>query len=410
VRIVGTADGLSDSEAVGVDDMLKVAIVGCGKIADAHASQIQRIQGCEIVGVCSRERLKAKQLYDRFPVKAYFTDLTELVEKARPDIVHITTPPESHFDVARFCLERGCHVYVEKPFTLCAEQAQRLIDLANRARVKLTVGHNNQFSQVTRRMRALVQGGYLGGPPVHIESYYSYDLHDPIYARALLGDKNHWVRRLPGRLLHNVISHGIARIAEFLTSDAPHVIAHGFVSSLLKQMNENELVDELRVIISEEEQRTAYFTFSSQMRPSIHQLRIYGPKNGLVLDQDHEVLIKLRGRKFKSYADIFIPPALFAKQHLGNLVTNVRLFLGGDLHPYSGMKYLIESFYRSIQENAPVPIPYREILLTARIMDAIFEQLNASRSREPSPFLSAGGTPGMVAPGIDSQRAEKSKG
>ena len=172
------------------------------------------------------------------------------------------------------------------------------------------------------------------------------------------------------------------------------MIARGFVSPFLKQMNENEIVDELRVIISEEVRRTAYFTFSSQMRPSIHQLRIYGPKNGLVLDQDHEILLKLRGRKFKSYADIFIPPAVFAKQHLGNLVTNVRLFLGGKLHGYSGTKYLIESFYNSIREDAPVPIPYREILLTSRIMDSIFEQLNASRSGEPSPVLSAGGTPG----------------
>ena len=52
-----------------MDGMLKVAIVGCGKIADAHASQIQRIEGCEIVGVCDREPLMAKQLYERFPVK-----------------------------------------------------------------------------------------------------------------------------------------------------------------------------------------------------------------------------------------------------------------------------------------------------------------------------------------------------
>jgi predicted dehydrogenase len=69
-------------------------------------------------------------------------------------------------------------------------------------------------------------------------------------------------------------------------------------------------------------------------------------------------------------------------QYFGNLVTNVRLFLGRDFHMDSGMKYLIESFYRSIREEAPVPIPYREILLTARIMDAIFEQLNASRSQD----------------------------
>ena len=82
--------------------MLKVAIVGCGKIADAHASQIQRIKGCEIVGVCDREALMARQIYERFPVKQYFTDLGELVDKARPDVVHITTPAESHFEIARF--------------------------------------------------------------------------------------------------------------------------------------------------------------------------------------------------------------------------------------------------------------------------------------------------------------------
>jgi len=365
-----------------MDDMLKVAIVGCGKIADSHALQIQRIEGCEIVAVCDREPLMAKQLYERFPIKQYFTDLAELLDTARPDVVHITTPAESHFDVAKFCLERGCHVYVEKPFTLYAEQAERLVDLAKRKRVKLTVGHNDQFSHVARRMRALVQSGYLGGAPVHIESYYTYDLGDPKYARALLGDQNHWVRRLPGKLLQNVISHGIARIAEFMTTDSPQVIAHSFVSSLLKQIDEREIVDELRVIIRDDQGTTAYFTFSSQMKPPMHLLRLYGPKNGLILDQDHEILLRLRGQKFKSYADMFIPQALFAKQHLGNLFTNVRLFLGRDFHMDSGMKYLIESFYCSIRDDSPVPIPYREILLTARIMDAIFEQVAANRSQD----------------------------
>src|SRR2546428_3087337 len=290
--------------------MLRVAIVGCGKIADAHASQIQRIKGCEIVGVCDREVLMARQLYERFPVKRYYSDLTELLSDARPDVVHITTPPESHFDIARFCLEQGCHVYVEKPFTLHAEEAQVLVELANEKGLKLTVGHDDQFSHVARRMRTLVQSGFLGGPPVHMESYYCYDLGEPGYARTLLGDKHHWVRRLPGKLLQNVISHGIARIAEFLTCDSPQVIAYGFVSPLLKTMNEDAIVDELRVIISEEERITAYFTFSSQMRPSVHQFRIYGPKNGLVLDQDQEILIRLRGGRFKSYVERFIPPMI----------------------------------------------------------------------------------------------------
>jgi predicted dehydrogenase len=367
--------------------MLKVAIVGCGKIADSHAMQIQRIKGCEIVAACDREPLMAAQLSERFPVKSCFTDLEEMLDKARPDVVHITTPAESHFKVAQFCLEHGRHVYVEKPFTLYSNEAQLLIDLAEKKGVKLTVGHNDQFSHVARRMRALVQSGYLGGAPVHIESYYSYDLGDPSYARALLGDKNHWVRRLPGKLLQNVISHGIARIAEFLTSDNPTVIAHGFVSTLLRQINETEIVDELRVIISEAPGPTAYFTFSSQLRPSIHQLRIYGSQNGLIVDQDHEILLKLSGRKLKSYADLFVPPAQFAKQHLGNLASNIRLFLGRDFHMDSGMKYLIEAFYRSISHGEPVPIPHREILLTSRIMDDIFEQMDFDEPTRRSTFL-----------------------
>ncbi|MGH9396516.1 MAG: Gfo/Idh/MocA family protein [Terriglobia bacterium] len=359
--------------------MLKVAIVGCGKIADDHASQIQRIKGCEIAGVCDREPLMARQLYERFPVKRHFSGLTELLNEAKPDVVHVTTPPESHFEIAKLCLEAGCHVYVEKPFTLYQEEAARLIALANQTGLKITAGHDDQFRHAARRMRTLVQNGYLGGRPVHMESYYCYELGKTGYAGALLGDKRHWVRRLPGKLLQNVISHGIARIAEFLTTESPEIIAHGFVSPLLKSMGESEIVDELRVIISEEEGATAYFTFSSQMRPSLHQFRIYGPKNGLVLDQDQETLIKLRGDQLKSYLEKFVPPVTLAGQYLGNARKNVVAFLRNDFHMKSGMKYLIESFYRSIVDGVPVPIPYREILLTARIMDKIFAQLGAQQ-------------------------------
>ena len=359
--------------------MLKVALVGCGKIADGHASVLQTISGCEIVGVCDREPLMAKQLYDRFPIRRCFANVSELLD-SKPNVVHITTPPESHYDLARLCLEQGCHVYVEKPFTVHPWQAEELIELAQKERLKLTVGHNYQFTHVARRMRVLVQSGYLGGPPVHMESHYCYDLADPIYAKALLGDKNHWVRRLPGKLLHNIISHGIASIAEFLPGDSPEVISFGFVSPLFKEINEHDIIDELRVIISDGERTTAYFTFSTRMKPALHEFRLYGPKNGLILDQNHEILIKLRGASFKSYAEKFIPPVSFAKQHLKNLKTNLKLFLVRDFHMDAGMKYLIDAFYRSIREDTPVPIPYPQILLTTRIMDTIFAQL-AGRPR-----------------------------
>ena len=363
--------------------MLKIAIIGCGKIADAHAAAIQRIAGCEIVGVCDREPLMATQLQERFPIRKCYSEPRELLNDARPDVVHITTPPATHFEIAKLCLDHGCHVYVEKPFTLDAGEASALIDLAQKNRLRLTVGHNDQFSHAARRMRSLVESGYLGDTIVHMESYYGYDLGDPSYARALLGNQHHWVRQLPGKLLHNIISHGIARIAEFMTCDDPQVIAYGHISPLLKGIGESEIVDELRVVISDNERTTAYFTFSSQMRPALHEFRIYGSKNGLALEQDHETLRRLRGARFKSYANYFIPPLQIAKEQLVNLVGNVRLFLKRDFHMDSGMQYLIASFYKSVQQNVPVPIPYRQILLTAKIMDAVFDQLREQVPPQP---------------------------
>lgn len=362
--------------------MLKVAIIGCGKIADSHAAQILRIPNCEMVGVCDREPLMARQLFERFPIRAHFSDIGEMFKQARPDAVHITTPPQSHFELGRQCLEHGAHVYLEKPFTLNTRDAEELIALAQSKRLKITAGHDDQFRHAARRMRNLIAGGYLGGPPVHMESYYCYELGESGgYAKALLGDKQHWVRKLPGGLLHNIISHGIARIAEFMTSDSPRVIAHGFVSPLLRRMGEEELIDELRVIVSEDSGMSAYFTFSSQMRPSLHQFRIFGPKNGLMVDQDNETLIKLPGARHKSYLEQFVPPVNFSRQYFGNGVHNVRKFLARDFHMKSGMKHLIESFYKSITEDGPPPISYREILLTSRLMDSIFDQLRQARGR-----------------------------
>ncbi len=280
--------------------MLKVAIVGCGKIADAHAVSMQRIAGCEIVAACDREPLMARQFYDRFPVNRCFSDVSEMLREARPDVVHITTPPLGHYQLAKQSLGAGCHVYVEKPFTLYEHEAQELIALAIQKNLKITAGHDDQFSHVARRMRALVQTGYLGGSPVHLESYYGYEISRTGYAGALLGDKQHWVRKLPGKLLQNIISHGVARIAEFLTTESPQVMAYGFISPLLRGLGENEIVDELRVLIAEGGGTTADFTFSSQMRLALYQLRVFGPENGLILDHDHETLIRLPGARKKA--------------------------------------------------------------------------------------------------------------
>lgn len=356
--------------------MIKVAIIGCGKMADQHAAKISKIPQCKIVGVCDKEILMAKQLSERFNVENYYNDAHEMLTDAKPDIVHIVTPAHYHYDIAKQCMEAGCHLYVEKPFTLYTTEAEDLLNLAEKKNVKITVGHNLQFTHAAKRMRNLVHNGYLGAGPLHMESYYCYDLSDQRYAKALLGDKNHWVRTLPGKLLHNVISHGVSKIAEFIQTDNPTVVAHGFTSPLLKSIDETDIVDELRVIVSDNNAITAYFTFSSQMRPVLRHLRLYGSKNAIYLDDDTQTLIKVQGNHYKSYLNSFLPPFIFAGQYMANTKHNLVKFMKNEFHSDVGLKILIESFYRSVTHNTAVPIPYREILLTSKIMDMIFEQIS----------------------------------
>jgi predicted dehydrogenase len=357
--------------------MLKVAIVGCGKIAEQHVVAINRIAGARLVGVCDSERLMAEQIGERYRVAHVSDSVAALLGAARPDVVHITTPPASHCSLALECLRAGAHVYVEKPFTIDTREASALIDAAQAASRLVMAGHNLQFTWENHDARELIAGGFLGGAPVHLESYYTYGLGDAQYAKALLGDRQHWVRRLPGRLLHNIISHGIARIAEHMHADDPVVHAFGHSSPLLQQIGETDIVDELRVHIWDRRNTTATFVFSSQLAPPVNGVRVYGPKGSITVDNVHHTMTRVPKRGYKSYLNYFVPPLHQAADQLANARRNVTRFVKAEFHDDSGLKSCIESFYRAIADGTEPPVSYREVLLTSRIMDAIFEQLAA---------------------------------
>jgi predicted dehydrogenase len=364
--------------------MLRIAIVGCGKVADQHVHAINRIPNCRIVATCDRELLMARQLGERFGIGQCFSDLGEMLETTSPDVVHITTPPQSHFALATKCLEHGCHVYLEKPFTITAEDAKSLIRFANERELKITVGHNYQFTLEMLEMRRLVEAGFLGGKPVHLESYWSYDLGDTSYVVPLLGNRTHWVRQLPGQLFHNLISHGIAKLAEFLDDELIEIVATADQSPRLRSLGGAEVLDELRVLIRDKTGATAFFCFSTQIK-GINQLRLYGSANALTADIITGTLIRNEGRSYKSYLTYFLPPLKIAREYLRNARLNITNFLRRRLYQDFGMKELIQCFYESIRTEGQPPIPYREIILTARIMDEIFAQVYpAGTTAEPA--------------------------
>src|SRR5207302_3748537 len=248
-----------------------------------YVEAVHRIPECQIVAVCDRDLLMAGQLAERAGIPQSFSDVQEMLRSSSPDVVHITTPPQSHFSLARKCLEYGSHVYLEKPFTITADEAESLIQLAQARGFKMTAGHNYQFTLEMLEMRRLVERGFLGGKPVHLESYWSYDLGDLRYASAFLGNRNHWVRQLPGQLFHNIISHGIAKLAEFLDDELTEIVATAYQSDELRELGAEEVLDELRVLIRDKHGPTAFFCFSTQIK-GVNQLRLYGPAGSMVAD------------------------------------------------------------------------------------------------------------------------------
>ena len=210
---------------------------------------------------------------------------------------------------------------------------------------------------------------------MHLESHWSYDLGDISYVGPLLGNRGHWVRQLPGQLLHNLISHGIAKLAEFLDDELVDVQARAHQSPTLRKLGGDDILDELRVLLRDRSGTTAFFCFSTGFKPGINQLRVFGPSNSLLVDHSSGTLIRNQNRSYKSYLTYFVPPWKTALQYFANSRRNVANFIRQRLHQDSGMKELIDRFYQSIVTGGPPPIAYREIMLTARIMDEVFTQI-----------------------------------
>jgi predicted dehydrogenase len=354
----------------------RVAIIGCGMIADQHADQLQYLPECELVAVCDTDELMARQLAERFNVSEVFTDAAEMLRSGGVDAVHVTTHAQPHFALGRLCLEAGCHVYMEKPFTVNADEADQLLDLADAAGLRVTVGHNLQFSPEAMRMRQLVREGFLGGRPVHVESIQCYSHDDPTYGKAVLSDRDHWVRRLPGSLLHNLISHGVSKIAEFLDGEQPTLESISFSSPYLLDHGCPDIVDEVRAVLRDERGTTAFFLFTTQFGAASQELRLFGRTGNLVLDNTYRTLLRVAPSQHKSYLRYFLAPLAHAREHARNSYVNIRQFARKEFQMDFGMRKLMELFYYAIREGGPDPIPPSEIRRTARIMDAIFEQMH----------------------------------
>jgi predicted dehydrogenase len=352
---------------------LKIAIVGCGKIADAHVEEIRKIPSVQLCAVCDLEPIMSEQLAVRYAVPRWYSDTAKMLEAEAPDVLHITTPPQSHLTLTTQAVAAGCHVFLEKPVALCHADAQSIIAAATSAQRKLTVNYWPRFEAPALELLHMYETGVLGAL-VHLESYTGYDLQGE-YGMALMRDPEHWVRRLPGKLFHNMMDHVLNKITPFLQDDQPLIQAiawHG--DSFASETASEDILDELRVVIRGAH-TSAYATFSAHARPIGQTLRVYGTKNTAHVDFMARTLVLERKQSFPSALGRLFPPFLVAKDYLRQGLKNVNSFSHARFHYFDGMRRLLNEFYLSIENDTAPPIDYAEILRVSSMMDRIFEQV-----------------------------------
>ena len=111
---------------------MRAAVIGAGFIARQHLACLRALPGVQTVGVCDLSPSLAESAAERFGIAEWYTNHRRMLDEARPDVVHIATPPGSHYALAIDSLEAGAHVIVEKPATVRYEELTHLIELARR--------------------------------------------------------------------------------------------------------------------------------------------------------------------------------------------------------------------------------------------------------------------------------------
>ncbi len=133
---------------------LRVAVIGVGHLGQHHARLLASIEGVELVGVCDTNRGRADDIAAKFGGQS-FGDARDLV--SRVDAVTIAAPTVSHLGIALPFLEAGIATLVEKPIASSVEQAERLIDSAQRGRAILATGHTERFNPAVAAALPLIE-------------------------------------------------------------------------------------------------------------------------------------------------------------------------------------------------------------------------------------------------------------
>jgi predicted dehydrogenase len=339
----------------------KGVIIGCGAIAREHLAATAELKNAEIVAVCDLSPARAESTAERFGIAKWYVDHEQMLSETQPDLVHITTPPASHFPLAKYSLAKGLNVLCEKPITLDYLQFEQLKQLAVDNHCMLIENHNFRFHSSVQKIRNQIESGALGDV-VDVQICIALSIAGPGNPYT---DRNapHFGTTLRGGVVGDFLTH-ISYLAYLFCGPILDV------RTIWKKTIETLPLpaDEFRGFLKGE-RATAYVSFSGNAQPNGFWLRV-------------------AGTRMHAEANLFEPPRLTLRRARGGMPPLMTLIdgvaesrdvfrtsfgglsrkLGGGT-AYDGLPAMIARIYDSLEMKAPQPIPLEEIDHISRLVD-----------------------------------------
>jgi predicted dehydrogenase len=141
---------------------IRWGILGCGKIANKFAADLQLVEGATLNAIASRDKVKGEKFQSEFSVPLYYDSYEKIAGSSEVDVIYVATPHGMHYQNVMLCLEHGKHVLCEKAFALNARQVRSMIAKANEKKVFLMEAFWTKFLPQYTAVMDVIRKGKIG--------------------------------------------------------------------------------------------------------------------------------------------------------------------------------------------------------------------------------------------------------
>ena len=325
-------------------------------MAHQHAVAIRHCRDARLIAVVD-PAVPAAELKSHFGAEvAAYSNVREMLAAEKPDVVHVVTPPGTHAELARVCLQAGANVYVEKPFALNSTDAESVLRLAESRGLRVCAAHQVLFQDSGRAYRQHLP---MIGEIAHVESFFSFR---PVRRRAGGGGLS-----TPVDQLIDILPHPVYLLLNALPADGDN---RAEVTAL-----DVSIDGEVRAVMRRGKV-LATLVLSLTARPVESWLRVMG-KNGMV-EADFVLGTIIRHPGPGASAPSVVLKPFSRSWQVGWASFKAVLKLIFKRHKsYPGLGELLGLFYASIRDGTPPPISATEITDTVRLCETISARLHA---------------------------------